>query len=687
MKTRSILAPAIVILAVCGLGLALFLHGPFGMDSSRSISDYLYLCLVIGHLAWGGTLIVRSASGRLDRPTVSRVPDILLGISLILFLFSYIFATNANMDYVQRFAESSGNLRIAPDSFTERRNSLLRFGPFLIIDFATRMYWVLLHGALPGGLRTRRHAVLGLEGVVRSASLPLVLLSSFLYVISLPSFVSTDGIGVLGYICLVPLFLVMKYSDRWWAILYGTLFGVTQTMLANFWLGTFSLVSLQFVTVVYLLLYGMFMTVATALLKRWPRYGVFCLPLIWVFFDYARSLGFTGYPWAMLGVSQYKNLPLIQIASLTGVWGVTLVVLVANAVICFAVAELAAADRSESGPTRNRRVLAVPAAFAGLYIIIVCSGWVSMTLERRRYRGLDTFTVSLVQQNTDPRKNDYREGLTILKRLTDEAMESAPDIVVWSETAFVPNIRRWSAMDPARYYYARLVNEFLEYQAGLGTWLLTGNDDYELVAGTGEKPDRMDYNAAVLFDPDGKRVETYRKIHLVPFTEYFPFEQSMPRVYALLKDFDVYLWEPGDRRVVFSHPFFDFSTPICFEDGFPNDVRLFVRAGADVIINISNDYWSLSEVEAQQHFANSLFRSVENRRQLLRASASGVTCSIDSTGRLVDKLPLYTQGILNAEVTSGHGRTTPYTVLGDWLPISLGVILVFAYVFSYRRKR
>jgi apolipoprotein N-acyltransferase len=679
MKTRSILAPAVVIVAVSGLGFALFLNGPFGMDSSRNFSDYLYLCLVIGHAGWGGTLIARSVSGRLDSATVSRIPDILLGISLILFLFSYIFATNANMDYVQRFAEDSGNLRIAPDSLTERRNSLLRFGPFLVIDLAVRVFWMLLP--------VRRRSILRLQGAIRATSLPLVLLSSFLYVMALPSFINTDGIGALGYVCLVPLFLVMKYSDRWWGILYGTLFGVVQTMLANFWLGTFSLVSLQFVTIVYLLLYGVFMTSATAFLKRWPRRGILFLPLIWVLFDYLRSLGFAGYPWAMLGVSQYQNRLLIQLASLTGVWGVTLVVLMANAAISFAISEFATAGRERKDLRRSCRAAAVPAAFAVFYVVLIGSGWISMTLERRRHDGLDTFTVSLVQQNTDPRKNDYREGFTILKRLTDEAAKSDPDIVVWSETAFVPNIRRWSAMDPARYYYARLVNELLEYQAGLGTWLLTGNDDYELVPGTGEKPDRMDYNAAVLFDPNGRRVETYRKIHLVPFTEYFPFQQSMPRLYALLKEFDVYLWEPGERRVVFDHPLFDFSTPICFEDGFPNDVRRFVRAGADVIINISNDYWSLSEVEAQQHYANSLFRSVENRRHLLRASASGVTCSIDSTGMLVDKLPLYTQGFLNAEVTAGHGRTTPYTLLGDWLPVSLGVILMFAYLFSFRRKR
>ncbi len=394
------------------------------------------------------------------------MPEILSGISLFLFLFSYIFATNANMDYVQRFAESSGNLRIAPNSLTERLNSLLRFGPFLIVDFAVLARFRLL--------LAKRQSSYNLQTIVRSASLPLSLLSSFLYVAALPSFISESGIGFLGYICLVPLFLVLKYGDRWWAILYGTLFGVIQTMLANFWLGTFSLISLQFVTIVYLLLYGLFMIAATAFLKRFSRYGLFFLPLLWVLFDYLRSLGFAGYPWAMLGVSQYQNIPLIQISSLTGVWGVSLVVLAANAVVCFAVTEYSAGRGK--GLSLKQPAYAVLAAFIGLYMVLISSGWIAIALEHRRYRGLEEFSVSLVQQNTDPRKNDYREGLNVLKRLTDQAMASDPDMFIWSETAFVPNIRRWSAMDPSRYYYSLLVEEFLEAQARLDTWLLTVHD-------------------------------------------------------------------------------------------------------------------------------------------------------------------------------------------------------------------
>ena len=180
----------------------------------------------------------------------------------------------------------------------------------------------------------------------------------------------------------------------------------------------------------------------------------------------------------------------------------------------------------------------------------------------------------------------------------------------------------------------------------------------------------------MLFSPQGERVATYHKVHLVPFTEYFPFQERLPGAYELLKSFDVYLWEPGKERLVFRHPRFTFATPICFEDAFPDDIRRFVQGGAEVILNLSNDYWSLSEVEARQHYANSLFRAVENPRPLLRSTASGLTAHVDSRGRLQAVLPAYTEGWLVADVPLPPASTTFYTRHGDWFPQAAGSLLL-----------
>ena len=280
--------------------------------------------------------------------------------------------------------------------------------------------------------------------------------------------------------------------------------------------------------------------------------------------------------------------------------------------------------------------------------------------------------LALVQQDDDPRKDDYRAVFDTLRRLTDSALAEHPDMVVWSETAFVPNIRRWSREDPRVFPLAALVRDFLAYQESIHTWLLTGNDDYSFVNNNGTQ-ERLDYNGSVLFSPEGRRVETYHKIHLVPFTEYFPYKKQLPEIYSLLMSFDAYLWEPGDRRVVFHHPKFSWSTPICFEDVFPNDVRKFVSAGAEVILNLSNDYWSLTETEGMQHAANAVFRAVENGRPLARAAASGLTCLVDSRGVIRARAPFYQESFLVVDVPLSSLRATVYTRWGDWFPVTLGV--------------
>jgi apolipoprotein N-acyltransferase len=305
-------------------------------------------------------------------------------------------------------------------------------------------------------------------------------------------------------------------------------------------------------------------------------------------------------------------------------------------------------------------------------------GGVVLLFDNRYPPADEVARVALIQQNSDPRKHEYERTLESLKDLTNRALEQNPDIVVWSETAFVPNIRRWGEEDPERYRLARLVREFRAYQESIETWLVTGNDDYRRVLDEdGREIDRLNYNAAVLFSDQGGRMQTYHKIKLVPFTEYFPYQRQLPFIYEMLEDFDVHFWEPGDERTVFRHPKFSFSTPICFEDVFPNEVRQFVLAGTEVILNITNDYWSLTEVQAKQHFVGSLFRAVENRRPLLRATASGVTSHVDPYGRIVATRPQYSEEYLVTDVPVSHERRlTAYTRLGDWFPRGVGVFVL-----------
>lgn len=703
--------------AVLGISILLFSlatiiilwFGPFGMEKTWVFTDYLFSVLLFFHILWGTGFFIKSKRLKTLLQSLYALPEIFFALNLILFLFSFIFASNANMDYVQRFAEMAGNLRLAPDSGVQRLNSLLLHIPLLLSNILVYTLSVIWRPGAAKRFISKPGASQKSLGYLSITGMPLALFAGLLYAFSFPSFLSVKGWGFLAYLTLVPLFLCFSSSRFSFALTRGVTGFVTGTMLTNFWLGTFSLVSLQLITVVsmvwYIPFFALLIPLWTSLSSAGQKFyrkskvrhsdnsapqdfqfrkeRLFLTSLIpalgvsslWVFFDYIRSLGFLGYPWGILGTSQYRYTPLIQTASITGIWGVNWFVLFISALL--ALIALSFLD--------GRRIWKQPSVFA-----VVITGAVLIHGNAVLYLGDfsrdETVVVSLIQQNTDPRKDDYQKSFGVLKDLTDKALLDNPDLVAWSETAFVPNIRRWSQEDPRRSFLARLVRDFLEYQKGTGTWLLTGNDDYDHFFIDGVEH-RKDYNAAILFSSEGERRETYHKIRLVPFTEYFPYREIFPRFYKILLEFDVHLWEPGTERTVFKHPKFTFSSPICFEDSFPNEVRLFVKAGADVILNLSNDFWSLTEVEALQHFANALFRAVENRRPLLRSAASGVTGYVDSKGRIISALPCYEEGFITVRVGLPKKRMTIYTRFGDWFVVICAAAVIICAVYSGRLRK
>ncbi len=641
--------------------------GPLGADSI-GLGDLPYLILLLAHYAWGAVLVF--SRGHYHRRSLRRfffIPELLLSATLVVFIFVYLFALNANMDYVQRFIESGGSLRLALDTETERAVAWIRFSPFLIVN--TAAFFVL---------RARRISprIRGIKSVLHPArpwSLLPVLLSAVLSALAQPSAASLDGFALLGWVALVPLILVVERESPARAITYGIVYGVFTTIFTNYWLGTFSLVSLQVAVLIHLVQYAIFFPILVYLLHRVKIGRTMLWPVAFTAFEYARSSGFLGYPWSLIAHSQYANLPVVQLASITGVWGVTFVVVLVNV----ALARLVTAVRRPGGLERFGLQYAVAAVVA----VVAASGALALAADDLHPETPDrTIRAALIQQNSDPRKHEYAHTFATLRRLTNESLQHNPDIVVWSETAFVPNIRRWSQEDPTRVYLARLVRDFLSYQRSIGTWLLTGNDDYKVVFDEdGSEIERLNYNAAVLFSGTGERVETYHKIRLVPFTEHFPYESTFPWLYELLLEFDVSFWEEGSERTVFRHPKFAFSTPICFEDVFPDEVRRFVLEGAEVIVNISNDYWSLDEVQAKQHFVAGLFRAVENRRPLIRSTASGLTARVDRFGRVHERLPYFVEASLVVDVPIHAPHTTIYTRFGDWFPRAMLIALALMY--------
>ncbi|GHV27389.1 apolipoprotein N-acyltransferase 1 [Spirochaetia bacterium] len=516
-------------------------------------------------------------------------------------------------------------------------------------------------------------------------NLGLVLLGALLFAASFPNLLVVNGIPILGWIAFVPVFWAVHRVSLPASFFFGALYGYTAYGLFNYWLSVFHPLAGLIVGSVYLFYFAVLFPLLKLASILFPRKGYILQWLLWIAYEYLRTLGFLGYPYGISGYSQWQVIPLIQIANIFGVWGV-------SALLVFFSAYAAAAFKD-----RPVRAFLKGEWAAGLVWLIALAASLGYGFASRfDYSADDPDTpmirFALIQHNTDPWRGgiaDYRQNYETLKRLSLEAVaaEPKPDLVVWSETAFVPRIY-WHTVyrdDPESW---QLVKELLAFLETQDIPYIIGNDDARREVNAAGVWDRVDYNAVMLFE-GGKNTELYRKLHLVPFTEHFPYEKQLPWVYTALKNADTHFWEKGDTATVFDAAGVKFSTPICFEDIFGYLSRDFVRGGAEIIVNLSNDAWSKSVPAQMQHLSMAVFRAVENSRSMVRSTASGQTCAIDPSGRVLAMAEPFTEAWLTA-VVPVITRDTLYTFWGDlWgklFTAAAAIMLILGIVRSIMRK-
>ncbi len=490
-------------------------------------------------------------------------------------------------------------------------------------------------------------------------NIALLTLSSLIFALSFPSFLSTRGWGFLAYISIIPAFIVVHRSGWFSSFILGWLYGLICYAIFNYWLAIFHPLAIFIVPLIYSAYFLVLFPLLKAADRLFPRYGYLVQVLLWMGYEFLRTKGFLGYPYGNLGYSQYEFLPLIQIASITGMWGVSALVLFPSAFLGNAFRKLKTSDALQF--MRIHRIEA--AVYAGILVVVILVGAVSM----RDYSTEKQWKVALIQQNEDPWRSNvdaYRDALDTLVALSDKALEENPEIVIWSETAFVPRIDWHNRYRTSRPHY-ELVRDLLDYLEKQDVPFLVGNDHAENGAASGMPLEPVDYNAAILFDK-GEVKDLYKKTHLVPFTEHFPYEKILPGMYRMLIEADTHFWEKGTEYTVFNSRGVKFSTPICFEDVFGYLSREFVRNGAQVIVNITNDSWSGSVASEMQHAGMAVFRAVENRRSVVRSTNGGITCIIDPDGRILQELAPFTADFLVGNVPVHTGSESLYTRFGDW---------------------
>ncbi|MBU4211783.1 MAG: apolipoprotein N-acyltransferase [Verrucomicrobia bacterium] len=430
--------------------------------------------------------------------------------------------------------------------------------------------------------------------------------------------------SLLAWVALVPLLLVSASSAPRVAFRCGFLAGVVFWLLSLVWLTRVSWVGWFF-----LCLYcALFMACFTLTVSWWiarkglrSRLGnplmVLSIPAVWVGWEYLRAMLFSGFPWNLLGVSQYANLRLIQTAEVGGVYLVSYLVVLVNAALALILIQYI--RRQPGEPLRMHSELLV-----ALLGIALAQLYGTMAL-RRLPAATDTLKVAAVQVNI-PQLEKWSEVWTAainnrLRRTSLHAIEHcAPDLIVWPETV-VPDFVRTSPVSQ------RVVADVIRH----GTSVLMGSMDFD-DSGRAIKY----FNSAFLYQPGGSAPQTYAKRHLVLFGEYIPLEQWIPFLRVLTPTEESFT--PGREATVFRLGRRAFSVLICFEDTVAGLARDCVRAGARALINQTNDAWFDPSWASRQHMAQCVFRCVENRVSAVRATNTGITCFIDRQGRIVSFL-------------------------------------------------
>jgi apolipoprotein N-acyltransferase len=486
--------------------------------------------------------------------------------------------------------------------------------------------WVAVAPLLVALLRARRPETLQLEGSVKL--LPATPLQGFL----------------LGYFC----------GILWYA---GSCYWIYNTMKQYGGIGAPGAAGLLFLFCLYLGLYhGLFGLITSLIARKSARAALVMSPFVWVAVELARTR-ITGFPWLLMGIAQVDNIPLARIARITGVYGLSLEILVVNT--AFAAAWLL---------RRDRRTSLLFAAVAAAFVLQIAR-WMPMPAF-----SADRSAV-LVQENVPVLDNGdwthqyFDETLTELKAISrnQPASTSSAGLIVWPES-------------PAPFFSGDPVfrRGLSQLASDAHAWVVAGNVGVES-SGSPSQSATTIFNSASLVSPTGEWMARYDKAHLVPFGEYVPFKNLLGFAGGLTKE--VGDFTPGLARSPLQAGDQKLGIFICYESIFPDEIRQFAKNGAQVLINISNDGWYGDSGAYAQHLNQARMRAIENDRWLLRDTNTGVTAAIDPLGRITQSAPRKVRTALTANY-SLISDTTFYTRHGDWLAYACAIISLIAIAVS-----
>ncbi|MBI4495300.1 MAG: apolipoprotein N-acyltransferase [Deltaproteobacteria bacterium] len=482
---------------------------------------------------------------------------------------------------------------------------------------------------------------------MRGKDLLLAAGSGLLLVLAFPRF----DLEPLAWVALLPLLWSLREKAPPGAALLGFLTGLVFFAGTLYWIyvvltryghlpPTLSVFFLA-VLVAYLALYFS----AFAFLLSWLGQSglageVLWAAALWVALEYLRGLLLSGFPWVLLGYSQFKTLPLVQISEVTGVYGVSFAIVLVNFLLFRLLVGLGGGGWKEG----------LKSGAAALAILVALALHGHFRLQQMDGQASPSFTVALIQGNI--RQDEkwepsfQEETVRIYNDLTRQVKKRHPDLIVWPETA----TPFFFQTDPLGRRITDLVQE-------VGAPLLLGAPSFERRGSQFRY-----YNSAFLLSSTGGILGRYDKIHLVPFGEYAPLSGFLGftrEIIGALGDFT-----PGEGVQVLAFPGGRLGVLICYEAIFPDLTRRFADAGAELLVNITNDAWFGRTSAPYQHFAMAALRAVENRRPVVRAANTGISGVIAPSGRITASSGLFTREVLWGNISKGESRTF-YSKFGD----------------------
>jgi apolipoprotein N-acyltransferase len=414
------------------------------------------------------------------------------------------------------------------------------------------------------------------------------------------------------------------------------------------------------------------------------------------------------FSWRFLAHSQYRNIPLIQIADIFGAAGISFIIAMVNGAICETILSLKNTAYKKS------------ASFGNVLMVILLAA--SLYYGRYKIDQTPRFVeagpkIGVVQSNVviesatevEPAEKTFLDTLAESRKCL---LEAQPSLIIWPETMVEAILDESYLKLITEDCTTKIFHKALMRHSNEGVYLLVG-----AFAGDAEMTDekiemKTNYNSAFLYEPNdiGTR-QHYNKIHLVPFGEYIPLKNQLPLLYNYLMSLTPYTYDytldAGNEYTIFKMPLQDkiysFGVMICFEDTIPKIGRKLTldKNGdkqADWLVNITNDGWFVKNTskkikatsELSQHMAICVFRAVENRLSIIRCANTGISCLIDSLGNIKDNFSAGTLEKKAVQRTGQQGwfadnvsidkRVTAFSKYGQLLDIGCAICLIICLI-------